>query len=107
MHPLIFKFLKMNMEPKMFCQSCTIPIDNIVDRGTEKDNSKSSEYCKFCYKNGAFTKPDMTFEEMKSNVTIQMQEINLSNDIIQKSLDRLAHVKRWQKKPIVKNSNGF
>jgi Putative zinc ribbon domain len=88
------------MEPKILCQSCTMPIDNIVDRGTEKDNSKSSEYCKFCYKNGAFTKADMTFEKMRSNVTIQMQKMNLPGDSIQKSLNSLANLKRWQRETV-------
>ena len=85
----------------MFCQSCSMPIDDINDRGTEKDQSKSTEYCKYCYKDGAFTEPEMTFEEMKSTVTIQMQQMNLSHDIIQKSLDRLAHLKRWQREAVL------
>ena len=89
------------MEHKMFCQSCSMPIDDINDRGTEKDKSKSSEYCKYCYKDGAFTEPEMTFEEMKSTVTIQMQQMNLPHDIIQKSLDILAHLKRWGGKPVL------
>ena len=88
------------MEPKMFCQSCTMPIDNIADRGTEKDNSKSNEYCKYCYKDGAFSEPGMTFEKMRSIVTIQMQKMNLPGDIIQKSLDSLAHLKRWQRETV-------
>ena len=83
------------MEPKMFCQSCTMPIDNIADRGTEKDNSKSNEYCKYCYKKGVFTEPEMTFEKMKSNITIQMKNMNLPADIIQKSLASLPYLKRW------------
>lgn len=41
------------MTPKLFCQSCTMPTDNEADRGTEKDGSKNSEYCKYCYKDGA------------------------------------------------------
>jgi hypothetical protein len=34
------------------------------DFGSEKDGSKSEKYCKFCYKHGEFTGPDMTMEEM-------------------------------------------
>jgi hypothetical protein len=36
------------MEAEKFCQSCTLPIDNIEDRGIEKDGSKSDLYCKYC-----------------------------------------------------------
>ena len=33
------------------------------DYGTEKDGSKSKDYCKYCYQNGEFTS-DVTLEEM-------------------------------------------
>ena len=85
------------MEPTLFCQSCTMPIDNIADRGTEKDGSKNGEYCKYCYQNGVLINPDMTLNEMRTIVSKQMQKINLPEDIIQRSLDMLPHLKRWQK----------
>ena len=84
------------MEPKLSCQSCTMPIDNIADRGTEKDGSKSSEYCKYCYQNGALVNPKMTFEEMKSLVVTQMQKMNLPPAIIEKSVKSLPYLKRWR-----------
>ncbi|HEX6190911.1 MAG TPA: zinc ribbon domain-containing protein [Chitinophagaceae bacterium] len=84
------------MEPKIFCQSCTMPIDNIADRGTEKDGSKSSEYCKYCYQNGALINPNMTFEEMKSLVISQMKKMNLPPGIIENSIKSLPYLKRWR-----------
>lgn len=84
------------MGPKLFCQSCTMPIDNVADRGTEKDGSKSNEYCKYCYQNGALVNPKMTFEEMKSLVITQMKKMNLPPDIIQKSVRNLPYLKRWR-----------
>ena len=84
------------MEPKLFCQSCTMPIDNIADRGTEKDGSKNSEYCKYCYQNGALINPNMTFEEMKSLVIAQMKKMNLPPAIIEKSVESLPYLKRWR-----------
>jgi Putative zinc ribbon domain len=84
------------MEPKLFCQSCTMPIDNIADRGTEKDGSQNNEYCKYCYQNGALVNPSMTFEEMKSLVTTQMKKMNIPDDIIQKSVKSLPYLKRWR-----------
>ena len=84
------------MEPKIFCQSCTMPIDNVADRGTEKDGSKSSEYCKYCYQTGAFINPNMSFEEMKSLVITQMGKMNLPADIIQNSVRSLPNLKRWR-----------
>lgn len=85
------------MEAKLFCQSCTMPIDNVDNRGTEKDGSRSSEYCKYCYQGGVFTQPDMTLEQMKSIITTQMNKIKLPENIIKRSLDSLPKLKRWQK----------
>lgn len=74
-----------------------MPIDNPADRGTEKDGSKNGEYCKYCYQNGAFTTPGMSFEEMKSIVATQMKKLNMPDSIIQKSTEMLPHLKRWRK----------
>ena len=84
------------MEPKLFCQSCTMPIDNLADRGTEINGSKSSEYCKYCYQNGALVNPGMTLEEMKSLVITQMKKMNLPPAIIEKSVRSLPYLKRWR-----------
>ena len=73
-----------------------MPIDNIADRGTEKDGSMNSEYCKYCYQNGALVNPQMTLEEMKSLVVTQMKKMNLPPDIIDKSVKSLPYLKRWR-----------
>lgn len=83
------------MEPKLFCQSCTMPIDNVADKGTEKDGTKSNEYCRYCYQNGSFTDPDITFEKMSVLVKEQMQKRHIPQNIIQKSMDSLPYLKRW------------
>ncbi|MEA4998357.1 MAG: zinc ribbon domain-containing protein [Candidatus Limiplasma sp.] len=39
-----------------YCQSCAMPMgDTDALYGTEKDGSKSKDYCHYCYANGAFT----------------------------------------------------
>jgi hypothetical protein len=84
------------MEPKLFCQSCTMPIDNLADRGTETDGSKSNLYCKFCYQDGNFMNPQMTLDEMKDIVITQMHKHNVPDGIIQQSLNMLPNLKRWR-----------
>ena len=84
------------MEPELFCQSCTMPIDKMEDRGTEKDGSKNSEYCKYCYQNGKFTSQDMTMDKMKNIVITQMKKMNLPDAIVQQSLTMLPTLKRWK-----------
>jgi hypothetical protein len=88
------------MNPNLICQSCTMPIDNMADRGTEKGGSKSSEYCKYCYQEGKLIEPDMTLAEMKEMVAIQMKKMNLPETIIQHSLTALPGLKRWQKETV-------
>lgn len=51
------------MEDMKFCQSCAMPLSNQEDCGTEKDGSKSQNYCKYCYTDGAFAQ-DITMEQM-------------------------------------------
>ena len=51
------------MNEGKICQSCAMPIDDVATRGTEKDGSKSEEYCSYCYEGGAFTY-ESTMQEM-------------------------------------------
>ena len=46
------------------CQSCSMPMIEEDDFGTNLDGSKNSEYCHFCFKNGEFTDPNLTKEQM-------------------------------------------
>ncbi len=52
-----------NFEGNYFCQSCGMPMNTEEDRGTEKDLSKSEDYCVYCYQNGEFTS-EQTLDEM-------------------------------------------
>lgn len=88
------------MLPKLFCQSCTMPIDNEADRGTEKDGSKNSEYCKYCYKDSSLIDPNMTIDQMKDIITNQMRKMNIPESIIQHSLNILPGLKRWHKETV-------
>lgn len=51
------------MEEK-YCQSCAMPMGATDEMyGTNADNSKSQDYCKYCFENGAFTS-SATMDEM-------------------------------------------
>lgn len=50
------------MEQK-YCQSCGMPLTGAEVYATEKDGSPNTDYCIYCYKDGAFT-GEMTMEEM-------------------------------------------
>lgn len=87
------------MRPQTFCQSCTMPLDNIEERGTERDGSRSELYCKYCYQNGNFTDPDMTLEKMMDIAKAEMNKQQLPDNIIQQSMNMLPTLKRWQTSP--------
>ena len=43
------------------CQSCGMPhAKDPGGGGSEADGTKSTTYCSLCYKDGAFTQPDIT-----------------------------------------------
>jgi hypothetical protein len=53
------------MENKIRCQSCGMPLSaEFGNYGTERDGSNNSDYCIFCFKDGDFTNPGQTLEEM-------------------------------------------
>jgi len=84
------------MENKLFCQSCSMPLDNPEFRGTEKDGSKSIEYCGYCYQKGSFINPDMTLDEMRILVKEQMEKMKIDAGIINLALGSLPNLKRWK-----------
>jgi hypothetical protein len=88
------------MEEK-YCQSCAMPMGKGIDLyGTEKDGSKNSDYCKYCYENGEFTF-NGSMEEMIEICVQPMVENNpgmspeTARDMMQKFLPAL---KRWSVK---------
>lgn len=89
------------MQPKTICQSCSMPIDDIAVRGSEKDGSKSSEYCKYCYEKGAFISPDISLDQMKTIVKTELEKRQSPQDIIQLAVESLPHLKRWRKKTTI------
>ena len=48
---------------QLFCQSCGMPLETEEVMGTNKEGSKNTDYCIYCYKEGNFTE-DVTMDEM-------------------------------------------
>ena len=86
------------MEEKIRCQSCGMPLEAaFMNTGTETDGSPVSEYCMFCYKNGAFTRPRQTVDEMVQS-SIDFMTANLGftpEQATQMSNDVIRKLKRW------------
>jgi len=83
------------MNTTEICQSCGMPLNHDELLGTEKNGSKSREYCIYCYAKGSFTKPDMKLSEMKVIVRTQLEKANSPANVIEKAVNGLSQLKRW------------
>lgn len=86
------------MDEKVRCQSCGMPIEaSFNNLGTEADGLPVSEYCMFCYKNGAFTNPTQTVDEMvQSSIDFMTGTMEFAPEqATQMSNDVIRTLKRW------------
>ena len=59
---------------EMYCQSCGMPLVKAEDFATNKDGTPMSEYCIYCFKDGAFT-GDISMEDMINISLKHMREL--------------------------------
>ena len=86
------------MEEKERCQSCGMPLEtSFKNYGTESDGSPASEYCMFCYQDGAFTNPTQTVDEMvQSSIDFMTGSMEFTLEQASKmSNDVIRRLKRW------------
>jgi len=79
------------------CQSCSIPISENEEFGTNADGSRNDDYCAYCYQGGEFTQPDITMQEMASLIIgFIAKEGKMSEEEAEKiALSTLPTLKRW------------
>jgi hypothetical protein len=82
-----------------FCQGCGMPMNKPEDFGTNADDSRNEEYCKFCYQDGKFTNPNMTMEQMIDKVAGIMAKMQGMPEDRAKEMAKgfIPKLKRWQK----------
>ncbi|MFP4416768.1 MAG: zinc ribbon domain-containing protein [Chitinispirillaceae bacterium] len=51
-----------------------MPMHKPEDFGTEANGIRNNDYCNYCYRDGAFTNPDLTMNEMMDFCTNTMAE---------------------------------
>lgn len=88
---------------KKFCQSCGMPLEiNGQDmRGSEGGSEKSMKYCAYCYGNGGFLQPNLTFDEMVEKGKKGILNAR-GNKVIKKGVAwmypfQLRSLERWKK----------
>ena len=78
------------------CQSCGMPINkDPLGGGTSVDGNKTTEYCSHCFRNGAFTEPNLTCEEMITKVKTKMKEMRIPGFVAYLFTKDIPKLKRW------------
>jgi hypothetical protein len=80
------------------CQSCGMPMSTDKNGGgTEMDGTtKSIEYCSRCYRNGMFTEPGISVEEMVVKTQETLRSMGLPEPVIEKNLMAIYSLERWR-----------
>lgn len=77
------------------CQSCGMPLNSIVELGTNKDNSKNEDYCKYCYKDGEFI-DKVTMQEYITMCSQYGSQAGMTNEEMKEHCSKLfPTLKRW------------
>lgn len=80
-----------------YCQSCSMPIEqDPLNGGSEKDGTRSEEYCSNCYQDGAFVHPDMTIKDMQALWAAKLKERGLPNFFAWLLTRTMPKLKRWR-----------
>ncbi len=80
-----------------FCQSCGMPLSkDPVGGGTMPDGTTSSEYCSHCFRQGRFTAPDMTAEEMVTLVQGKLKEMHIPGFLARRMTRNIPELRRWK-----------
>jgi hypothetical protein len=77
-----------------------MPLEKPADFGTAADGSTIADYCRYCFRNGAFTEPDMSMHGMMAKgVGIMIQRGIMSEAQAQALMcEVIPKLKRWQTK---------
>lgn len=80
------------------CQSCGMPLNKEENCGTNEDNSKTTEYCKFCFADGKFTNPNLTMSEVIEKSAQMAKKLWMPEDKAREIANNsVPKLKRWMK----------
>lgn len=78
------------------CQSCGMPLNKEENKGTNSDNSKSEEYCRFCFIDGKFVHPERTMEEQINKGIEMSKKLWMPEDKAREiAYNTIPKLKRW------------
>jgi putative zinc ribbon protein len=81
-----------------FCQSCSMPLSNPDDFGTDQQGFRVNDYCRHCFTDGAFTEPGITLAEMITRGATIMDAKGIMPAPQARALlvEVLPHFRRWR-----------
>jgi len=84
------------MQNEKRCQSCGMEMNGEVNYGKNTDGTSSTDYCEYCFENGAFASPDETMEQMLESCIPYLVDENISEATAREMLEEtLPRLKRW------------
>jgi hypothetical protein len=77
-----------------------MPLGAVGSFGTNADGTEQGEYCKFCFRDGVFTEPDLSLDNM---IARSVDHMTSELDLDKAQAESLAHdvipkLKRWSRK---------
>lgn len=63
--------------------------------GTNADGSRSGDYCSHCYRNGRFTQPRLTLEQMIARAQGKLREMGIPELIVRRAPGHISKLGRW------------
>jgi hypothetical protein len=79
------------------CQSCGMPLSkDALGGGTNADGSRSREYCSHCYREGAFTQPNITAAEMTTLVEGKLRSMHFPGFLARRFAKEVPTLGRWR-----------
>lgn len=75
-----------------------MPMKLETDFGTNSDGSRNEEYCTYCFKNGSFTNPSISLDQMISGCVGMMVKFGTPEAQAKEQIQQLIPtLKRWKK----------
>jgi len=88
------------MEPERtfkHCQSCGMPMKRDAQGGgTNADGTRSGMYCSHCFREGRFTTPDMTAEQMQALVKGKLKQLGFPGFLAGLLTRGIPRLERWR-----------
>lgn len=79
------------------CQSCSMPITDRSQLGTNADGTTNEDYCVYCYKDGAFVHPVSLREYIEMNIPFHDQAGMTEEQMRRHCETVFPTLKRWRK----------